>query len=147
VIGNRERIPRDIINLINSSEELTKNNNGLYLQIAFNYSGRDELVNAIKKISSSAKIGDIDPSAIDEQIINSNLFTAGIPEPDLLIRTGSEKRISNFLLWQLAYTEIFFDETLWPDFNKDNLTIAINDFNNRYRRFGSIKKDIKNDST
>jgi undecaprenyl diphosphate synthase len=64
-----------------------------------------------------------------------------------LIRTGSEKRISNFLLWQLAYTEIFFDETLWPDFNKDNLTIAINDFNNRYRRFGSIKKDIKNDST
>ena len=147
MIGNRERIPKDIINLINSSEELTKNNNGLYLQIAFNYSGRDELVNAIKKISSSAKIGDIDPSAIDEQIINSNLFTAGIPEPDLLIRTGSEKRISNFLLWQLAYTEIFFDETLWPDFNKDNLTIAINDFNNRYRRFGSIKKDIKNDST
>ena len=147
VIGNRERIPKDIINLINSSEELTKNNNGLYLQIAFNYSGRDELVNAIKKISSSAKTGDIDPSAIDEQIVNSNLFTAGIPEPDLLIRTGSEKRISNFLLWQLAYTEIFFDETLWPDFNKDNLTIAINDFNNRYRRFGSIKKDIKNDST
>jgi len=147
VIGNRERIPKDIINLINSSEELTKNNNGLYLQIAFNYSGRDELVNAIKKISSSAKTGDIDPSAIDEGIVNSNLFTAGIPEPDLLIRTGSEKRISNFLLWQLAYTEIFFDETLWPDFNKDNLTLAINDFNNRFRRFGSIKKDIKNDST
>ena len=78
IIGNRERIPEDIINLINSSEELTKNNNGLYLQIAFNYSGRDELVNAIKKISSAAKSGDIDPLAIDEQIINSNLFTAGI---------------------------------------------------------------------
>ena len=147
VIGNRERIPKDIINLINSSEELTKNNDGLYLQIAFNYSGRDELVNAVKKISSSAKAGDIDPLAIDEQIVNSNLFTAGIPEPDLLIRTGSEKRISNFLLWQLAYTEIFFDETLWPDFNKDNLIMAIKDFNNRYRRFGSIKMDIKNDST
>ena len=147
VIGNRERIPKDIINLINSSEELTKNNHGLYLQIAFNYSGRDELVNAIKKISSSAKAGDIDPLAIDEQIVNSNLFTAGIPEPDLLIRTGSEKRISNFLLWQLAYTEIFFDETLWPDFKKDNLIMAIKDFNNRYRRFGSIKRDIKNDST
>ena len=147
IIGNRERIPKDIINLINSSEELTKNNNGLYLQIAFNYSGRDELVNAIKKISSAAKSGDIDPLAIDEQIINSNLFTAGIPEPDLLIRTGSEKRISNFLLWQLAYTEIFFDETLWPDFNKNNLILAINDFKNRYRRFGSIEKDINNEST
>ena len=117
------------------------------MQIAFNYSGRDELVNAIKKISSAAKSGDIDPLAIDEQIINSNLFTAGIPEPDLLIRTGSEKRISNFLLWQLAYTEIFFDETLWPDFNKNNLILAINDFKNRYRRFGSIEKDINNEST
>ena len=147
VIGNRKGIPKDIINLINSSEDLTKNNNGLYLQIAFNYSGKDELINAIKKISSSAKAGDIDPLAIDEQIVNSNLFTAGIPEPDLLIRTGSEKRISNFLLWQLAYTEIFFDETLWPDFNKDNLTIAIKDFNNRYRRFGTINRDIKNDTT
>ena len=98
MIGNRERIPKDIINLINSSEELTKNNNGLYLQIAFNYSGRDELVNAIKKISSSAKTGDIDPSAIDEQIVNSNLFTAGIPEPDLLIRTGSEKKNIKFFI-------------------------------------------------
>ncbi|MEC7614979.1 MAG: undecaprenyl diphosphate synthase family protein, partial [Pseudomonadota bacterium] len=94
-----------------------------------------------------AKSGDIDPLANNEQIINSNLFTAGIPEPDLLIRTGSEKRISNFLLWQLAYTEIFFDETLWPDFNKNNLILAINDFKNRYRRFGSIEKDINNEST
>ena len=147
IIGNRTGIPNDIINLINSSEELTRNNNGLYLQIAFNYSGRDELVNALKKIGLAVKSGDIDPSHINEEIINSNLFTAGFPEPDLLIRTGSEKRISNFLLWQLAYTEIFFDDTLWPDFKKDNLILAINDFKNRYRRFGSINKDIKNEST
>ena len=147
IIGNRTGIPSDIINLINSSEELTRNNNGLYLQIAFNYSGRDELVNALKKIGLAVKSGDIDPSHINEEIINSNLFTAGFPEPDLLIRTGSEKRISNFLLWQLAYTEIFFDDTLWPDFKKDNLILAINDFKNRYRRFGSINRDIKNEST
>ena len=147
IIGNRTGIPSDIINLINSSEELTRNNNGLYLQIAFNYSGRDELVNALKKIGLAIKSGDIDPSHINEEIINSNLFTAGFPEPDLLIRTGSEKRISNFLLWQLAYTEIFFDDTLWPDFKKDNLILAINDFKNRYRRFGSINRDIKNEST
>lgn len=147
IIGNRTGIPNDIINLINSSEELTRNNNGLYLQIAFNYSGRDELVNAVKKIGFAIKSGDIDSSHINEEIINSNLFTAGFPEPDLLIRTGSEKRISNFLLWQLAYTEIFFDDTLWPDFNKDNLIEAINDFKNRYRRYGSINRDIKNEST
>ena len=147
IIGNRTGIPSDIINLINSSEELTRNNNGLYLQIAFNYSGRDELVNALKKIGLAIKSGDIDPSHINEEIINSNLFTAGFPEPDLLIRTGSEKRISNFLLWQLAYTEIFFDDTLWPDFKKDNLILAINDFKNRYRRFGSINRDLKNEST
>ena len=140
IIGNRTGIPSDIINLINSSEELTRNNNGLYLQIAFNYSGRDELVNALKKIGLAIKSGDIDPSHINEEIINSNLFTAGFPEPDLLIRTGSEKRISNFLLWQLAYTEIFFDDTLWPDFKKDNLILAINDFKNRYRRFGLINR-------
>ena len=129
------------------SEFLTRNNDGLYLQIAFNYSGRDEIVNALKKIGASIKSGDIDPYNINEDIVDSNLFTAGLPEPDLLIRTGSEKRISNFLLWQLAYTEIYFEKSLWPDFNKDLLTEAINDFNNRYRRYGKIEERLKNDIT
>ena len=147
IIGNREGVPRDIIKLIESSEFLTRNNNGLYLQIAFNYSGRDEIINALKKIGASIKSGDIDPYNINEDIVDSNLFTAGLPEPDLLIRTGSEKRISNFLLWQLAYTEIYFEKSLWPDFNKDLLTEAINDFNNRYRRYGKIEERLKNDIT
>ena len=147
IIGNREGVPTDIIKLIESSEFLTRNNDGLYLQIAFNYSGRDEIVNALKKIGASIKSGDIDPYNINEDIVDSNLFTAGLPEPDLLIRTGSEKRISNFLLWQLAYTEIYFEKSLWPDFNKDLLTEAINDFNNRYRRYGKIEERLKNDIT
>ena len=120
-----------------------KRQNGLYLQIAFNYSGRDEIINALKKIGASIKSGDIDPYNINEDIVDSNLFTAGLPEPDLLIRTGSEKRISNFLLWQLAYTEIYFEKSLWPDFNKDLLTNAIDDFNNRYRRYGKIEERLK----
>ena len=143
IIGNREGVSKDIIKLIESSEFLTRNNDGLYLQIAFNYSGRDEIVNALKKIGASIKSGDIDPYNINEDIVDSNLFTAGLPEPDLLIRTGSEKRISNFLLWQLAYTEIYFEKSLWPDFNKDLLTEAINDFNNRYRRYGKIEERLK----
>ena len=147
IIGNRDGIPKDIQQLIDSSEFLTRDNDGLYLQIAFNYSGRDEIINAIKKIGTSIKSGDIDPYNINEEIINSNLFTAGLPEPDLLIRTGSEKRISNFLLWQLAYTEIYFEKTLWPDFNKNLLSEAISDFNNRYRRYGRIEERVKNDFT
>ena len=106
------------------------------MQIAFNYSGRDELVNAIKKISSAAKSGDIDPLAIDEQIINSNLFTAGIPEPDLLIRTGGDRRISNFLLYHLAYTEIQFSKTLWPDFTEGEFVKCLEVFSKTERRFG-----------
>ncbi len=147
IIGNRDGIPKDIQQLIDSSEFLTRDNDGLYLQIAFNYSGRDEIINAIKKIGTSIKSGDIDPYNINEEIIDSNLFTAGLPEPDLLIRTGSEKRISNFLLWQLAYTEIYFEKTLWPDFNKNLLSEAISDFNNRYRRYGRIEERVKNDFT
>ena len=138
IIGNREGVPKDIVKLIDSSEFLTRDNDGLYLQIAFNYSGRDEIINALKKIGTSIKSGDIDPYNINEDIVNSNLFTAGLPEPDLLIRTGSEKRISNFLLWQLAYTEIFFEKKLWPDFKKKDFNNIINKFRFIKRNFGSI---------
>ena len=143
IIGNRDGVPNDILKLIDSAEFLTRENDGLYLQIAFNYSGRDEIINAIKKIGSSIKSGDLDPYNINEEIIDSNLFTAGLPEPDLLIRTDTKKRISNFLLWQLAYTEIYFEKSLWPDFNKELLSEAISDFHNRYRRYGRIEGRLK----
>ena len=139
IIGNREGVPKDIVKLIDSSEFLTRDNDGLYLQIAFNYSGRDEIINALKKIGTSIKSGDIDPYNINEDIVNSNLFTAGLPEPDLLIRTGSEKRISNFLLWQLSYSELYFTDVFWPDFSGDEFRKAIEDYQNRERRFGDIR--------
>ena len=138
IIGTRTNIPKDLIDLIKGAEKLTLNNTGLYLQIAFNYSGRHEILNAAKKIAVSAVNGELDPNKIDSNIFESNLYSAGVPDPDLIVRTGSEKRISNFLLWQLSYSEVYFEECLWPDFNKSKLDEAIKDFMLRSRRFGNI---------
>ena len=143
VIGSRKDIPKDIIDLIKGAESLTINNSGLYLQIAFNYSGRQEIINATKKIAFAATKGELDPNKIDKNIFESNLYSAGIPDPDLIIRTGSEKRISNFLLWQLSYSEVYFEECLWPDFNKNKLDVAINDYKNRSRRFGNVISEYR----
>ncbi len=142
VIGSRENIPKSIINLIDSAEALTINNNGLYLQIAFNYSGRDEILNAVKNIGKSISRGVIDPIKINQEIFESYLFTSGVPDPDLIIRSGSERRISNFLLWQLSYAEVYFEECLWPDFDKGKLDNAINDFMERSRRYGNVISEI-----
>ncbi|MEE2668272.1 MAG: isoprenyl transferase [Pseudomonadota bacterium] len=142
VIGSRENIPKSIINLIDSAEALTINNNGLYLQIAFNYSGRDEILNAVKNIGKSISRGAIDPIKINQEIFESYLFTSGVPDPDLIIRSGSERRISNFLLWQLSYAEVYFEECLWPDFDKGKLDNAINDFMERSRRYGNVISEI-----
>ena len=138
IIGTRTNIPKDLIDLIKGAEKLTLNNTGLYLQIAFNYSGRHEIINAAKKIAVSAVNGELDPNKIDSNIFESNLYSAGVPDPDLIVRTGSEKRISNYLLWQLAYAEVYFEECLWPEFNKSKLDEAIKDFMLRSRRFGNI---------
>ena len=143
VIGSRNEIPRDIVDLIKGAEALTVNNTGLYLQVAFNYSGRQEIINATKKIAIASAKGEIDPNKIDNTIFESNLYSAGVPDPDLIIRTGSEKRVSNFLLWQLSYSEVYFEECLWPDFNKNKLDLAINDYNSRSRRFGNVINEYK----
>ena len=143
VIGSRNEIPKDIVDLIKGAEALTINNTGLYLQVAFNYSGRQEIINATKKIAIASAKGEIDPNNIDNTIFESNLYSAGVPDPDLIIRTGSEKRVSNFLLWQLSYSEVYFEECLWPDFNKNKLDLAINDYNSRSRRFGNVINEFK----
>ena len=143
VIGSRNEIPKDIVDLINGAEALTVDNTGLYLQIAFNYSGRQEIINATKKIAIASAKGEIDPNKIDNTIFESNLYSAGVPDPDLIIRTGSEKRVSNFLLWQLSYSEVYFEECLWPDFNKNKLDLAINDYYSRSRRFGNVINEFK----
>lgn len=135
-IGDKKNLADDIKKIIKFGEEETKNNKTLNLQIAFNYGARQELTNAVKTISQKIKNGELSLDDITENIVEQNLYTADIPDPALLIRTGGEKRISNYLLWQVAYTEIYVTNTFWPEFDKDSLAEAILEFNNRQRRFG-----------
>ena len=118
------------------SVEVTKNNTGVRLQIAFNYGSRDEIVHAVKCIAQKVKNSEIDIDDINEDLISDSLYTKNIPDPDLLIRTGGEMRISNYLLWQIAYSEFFVTKTLWPDFDKSALADAVEEFHSRQRRFG-----------
>ena len=136
VIGKREGLSKDIIESICVLEETTKNNTGLNFTIAINYGGRDEITRAVKKIANQIEEGTMSASDITEQIINSNLDTGELPDPDLLIRTSGEERLSNYLPWQLAYTEFYFTDTLWPDFNEEELIKAFEKYNKRERRFG-----------
>ena len=135
-IGNIDVIDSSLSTRIRNLEEKTANNTGLNLMIAFNYGGRDEIVRAVKRIASTYKHDDLDISDIEECTISSYLDTAETPDPDLLIRTSGELRISNFLLWQIAYSEIYITDVLWPDFNKRELLKAIVDYNKREGRFG-----------
>ena len=139
VIGERSRLDQDIIERINELEECSKDNTGINFIIALNYGSRDEITRAIKKISEDCQAGKINSEEINEKLIDSYLDTAGIPDPDLLIRTSGEIRLSNYLLWQLAYTEFYFTDVLWPDFNKEELKKAIVKFNQRDRRYGGVK--------
>ncbi len=138
VIGKREGLSKDIIESICVLEETTKNNTGLNFTIAINYGGRDEITRAVKKIANQIEEGTMSASDITEQIINSNLDTGELPDPDLLIRTSGEERLSNYLPWQLAYTEFYFTDTLWPDFNEEELIKAFEKYNKRERRFGGV---------
>ena len=140
VIGDRSVLAPDIIEKIKITEEASKDYTGLKLQIAINYGGRDEIVRAARKIADEVKAGKLEPSKIDEELFENNLDTAGLPAPDLLIRTSGEQRLSNFLLWQLAYTEFYFTDTLWPDFSKKDLYEAIKYYNTRDRRYGGVKQ-------
>lgn len=139
VIGEKSRLNDDIKDKINELEESTKNNTGLNFTIAINYGSRDEIRRAVTNIVKDTTDGKLQPEQIDEKLISDYLDTSGLPDPDLLIRTSGEERLSNFLLWQLAYTEFYFTDVLWPDFNKKELIKAIEKYNSRDRRFGKVK--------
>ncbi|MDX6751036.1 polyprenyl diphosphate synthase [Geminicoccaceae bacterium 1502E] len=137
VIGDRARLAPDIRELIAGAEAATAGNSTLTLVVALSYGGRDEIVGAARRLAREAQAGTIDPAAIDEAMVGERLFTAGIPDPDLLIRTSGEKRISNFLLWQLAYAEFVFLEIGWPEFGEEHLRAAVAEYSRRERRYGA----------
>ena len=138
VIGDISRLDQDIIDGIRELEEASKDYDGLYFQIAVNYGGRDEMIRAVKKLASDVKDGEVEVDEIDEPLFASYLDTKDIPDPDLLIRTSGEERLSNFLLWQLAYAEFYFTDVLWPDFSKEDLEEAIREYSKRNRRYGGV---------
>lgn len=139
VLGDKTALDDDIRNRIEELEEATKNNDGLNFQIALNYGSRDEMVRAMKKMCADCKVGAVEINQIDEKVFETYLDTHGIPDPDLMIRTSGEQRLSNYLLWQLAYSEFYFTDVLWPDFTKEELMKAIEYYNGRERRFGGVK--------
>lgn len=137
-IGRREGIPNAVLKTIDSATALTKDNTGMALNIAFNYGSRMEILDAVRKIASDVKDGKIKISGITEELMSDSLYTRSLPDPDLLIRTSGEQRISNFLLWQLSYAEFYFTENFWPDFKEREFKEAIENFQKRERRFGDI---------
>jgi len=146
VIGNTNMMPLSARKALNEALEMTSHNTGLNLIMALSYSSRWEIVNAVKNIALDVKAGKIDPETIDQQTVQKYLTTSNFPDPELMIRTSGEYRISNFLLYQLAYAELYFTDTRWPDFRKENLYKAIIDFQCRERRFGKTGKQIQNEA-
>lgn len=142
-IGDLENLPKKVYTVLTDTIEKTKPCKGMILNLALSYGGRNDIVHAVRKIISDCETKKIKPENITEELFSNYLFTAGIPDPDLLIRTSGEHRISNFLLWQMAYTEIYITDTLWPDFKKKDLIEAILDFQSRERRFGLTSIQIK----
>lgn len=136
-IGSRDRLSKNIIKLIDEAEEKTKNNDKLRLTLALNYGSQEEIVTAVKKVAQKVVEGDINISDIDESLFSKNLYTGDMPEPDLIIRTSGEKRLSNFMLWQAAYAEFVFQDVLWPDFSQQYLLDAIDEYYKRDRRYGA----------
>ena len=141
VIGDKTGLDDDIRNKIDALEKASANHQGLNFQIAINYGSRDEIVRSVKKIMEDVKNGSVDPEQMNEGMFESYLDTAGIPSPDLLIRTSGEQRLSNFLMWQLAYTEFYFTEVPWPAFDKKELEKAVEKYNGRDRRYGGVKEE------
>jgi undecaprenyl diphosphate synthase len=138
VIGRREQLPQVVQQTLERSIAATRQNSSLQLNLALSYGGRDEITRAVRSLAAGVQAGRVRIEDITEAAVASHLDTSGIPDPDLLIRTGGEMRVSNFLLWQLAYTEIFISPTLWPDFGRDELERILNDFQARKRRFGRV---------
>ncbi len=140
IIGRRDRIPTEVIEEMDRSLEITSSNTGLTLCLAINYGGRAEIVDAIRSIAGRVKDG-LEVEAIDETMVSDHLYTAGMSDPDLMVRTAGEMRISNYLLWQLSYAELWVTEKFWPEFGIDDLHTAIKDYSKRKRRFGGLNKN------
>jgi len=138
-IGEIERLPDDVGQILHQTREATRNNTGLLLNLALSYGGRSEIVRMARHLSQETVEGRVRPDDITEDLVSAHLYTRNIPDPDLLIRTSGEMRISNFLLWQIAYAEIYITDTLWPDFNRSEYIQIVKDYQNRERRFGQIR--------
>lgn len=138
VIGDITRLAEDLQERIRELEEVSAANTGLHFQVALNYGSRDEMIRAVRKMGQDIRAGQLDPGDITETILSDYLDTKGIPDPDLLIRTSGEQRLSNYLLWQMAYTEFYFTDVLWPDFDRVELEKAVEFYRNRDRRFGGV---------
>jgi undecaprenyl diphosphate synthase len=136
MIGDKTTLSDDLLSLVDHAERETESNSGLFLTLAISYGGRAEITDAVRRLAKDAVEGRIDPELIDEQAVRGRMFTGDLPDPDLLIRTSGEQRISNFLLWQCAYTEFFFTDVLWPDFDGAALADALGEFARRDRRYG-----------
>ena len=142
-IGNLNKLPEAVRIELNETIALTQNNSGMVLTLALNYGGKEELTQAFKEIAFKVKDNIISPKNVDETIINRHLYTRNLPDVDLLIRTSGEQRISNFLLWKIAYAELYFSEVLWPEFNESDFHLAIHNYQKRERRFGKTSEQLK----
>jgi undecaprenyl diphosphate synthase len=142
-IGEIERFPDDVLKVLRDVMEQTRENKGMILNLALSYGGRDEIVRAAKNMATEVKEGRLRPEDITKELFSNYLYTHGMPEPDILIRTSGEMRISNFLLWQIAYTEVFVTNTLWPDFRREELMQILHDYQQRERRFGLTEDQIR----
>jgi undecaprenyl diphosphate synthase len=142
-IDEIERLPDSVLTALHESMEKTRENRGMLLNLALSYGGRDEIVRAAQKVATQVKGGQLRPEEITKALFSTHLYTWGIPDPDLLIRTSGEMRLSNFLLWQLAYSEIFVTQTLWPDFRRQELIQILRAFQERERRFGMTGEQIR----
>lgn len=138
MLGSKDELPSHTLKALQEAEERTRENTGLQLNFALNYGGRDEIVKAFAALASQVKTGQLDPEKLDEELISRYLYTSEIPDPDLLIRTSGEIRLSNFMLWQLAYTELWFTDVLWPDFTREHFFQAIVEYQGRARRYGAV---------
>ncbi len=137
-IGRRDKLPQDIVDLFETVEINSSSSNVTYINLAINYGGRDEILHSVKNIAKAVAQGEISPDDITEEMISDGLYTAGQPDPDLIIRPSGEQRLSNFLIWQAAYSEFWYSDVLWPDFTPEELNKALEEYSHRHRRFGGV---------
>lgn len=147
ILGQKDKLPLDVVKEADKTLELTRHNQGMVLNLALSYGSRQEITTAVQALAAKVKSGQLQPFQITETMISDHLYTSQMPDPDLIIRTSGEYRLSNFMLWQAAYSEIYITDTLWPDFTKDEFLEILMDFQKRDRRFGQVKCSISNDGS